>query len=252
MQKTTNLYHNLGYWFILFIVLVIAGFYSSYLVVILQPKAVSLHIHFLLMMIWIALLITQPFLIKYKKRSLHRKLGRASYVIVPLALISGFWMMRNSYYLAVNDTIAKSETINTLGNDVVMRSVADNIGLPFFYLLWFATFYILAIINRRRSSSHARYMVAAALTLLGPTIDRIFFIGFGISRFAGGIPVESAAFVIADLILVTLLVKDYQHKRPVKTLLVCLSIYVVGQVLYFTLPGTVAWQEMIMLIMKPQ
>ena len=75
MQKVYNVYYNLGYWFLLLIVLVIAGFYTSYFTVFFQPHATIIHIHFTLMTLWIAMLITQPFLIKYKKLAIHRMLG---------------------------------------------------------------------------------------------------------------------------------------------------------------------------------
>jgi thiosulfate reductase cytochrome b subunit len=100
MQKSSNLYQNLGYWFLMFIVLVIAGFYTSYLSTLFDDKPRLVHIHFMLMSLWIIMLITQPFLIKYKKRAIHRKIGKASYVLVPLVLISGFLMMRQSFYFS--------------------------------------------------------------------------------------------------------------------------------------------------------
>ena len=67
MKKTYNVYYNLGYWFLLLIVLVIGGFYTSYFQVFFEPTHPLIHLHFTLMAIWIAMLIVQPFLIKYKK-----------------------------------------------------------------------------------------------------------------------------------------------------------------------------------------
>ncbi len=91
MQKSYNFYYNLGYWFLLLIVLVFAGFYTSYFAVFFKPTASIIHIHFTLMVLWIAMLITQPFLIKFRKRALHKKLGKISYVLVPLVLLSDFF-----------------------------------------------------------------------------------------------------------------------------------------------------------------
>ena len=94
MQKSYNVYYNLGYWFLLLIVLVFMGFYTSYFSVFFQPKAPIIHIHFTLMVLWIAMLITQPFLIKYKRVAIHRMLGKISYVLVPLVSASAFLMIR--------------------------------------------------------------------------------------------------------------------------------------------------------------
>jgi hypothetical protein len=98
MPKSYDVYRNLGYWFLLLIALVFAGFYTTYFSVFLQPKASIIHVHFTLMALWIAMLITQPFLIKYSKLAIHRMLGKTSYVLVPLALVSSFLMVRYSYY----------------------------------------------------------------------------------------------------------------------------------------------------------
>src|SRR5215218_4254434 len=107
MQKTYNLYYNLGYWFLSLILLVVVGFYTTYLTVFFEPKDLILHVHFVLMALWIAMLITQPFLIKYKKRAAHRLLGKISYVLVPLVLISAFLMIRHGYYFLLMICIKK-------------------------------------------------------------------------------------------------------------------------------------------------
>lgn len=70
MQTKQFTYHNLGYWFLLFIVLSFAGFYHTYFTKLLDIKTPIIHIHFLLMGLWISMLIVQPFLIKYKKLAL--------------------------------------------------------------------------------------------------------------------------------------------------------------------------------------
>src|SRR5215813_8088804 len=99
MQKTYNIYNNLGYWFLfLLIALIPLGFYKSYFSVLLQPKPSIIHIHFTFMSLWIVTLITQPFLIKYKKFALHRVIGKISYVLVPCLLIAAWFMIRYSYY----------------------------------------------------------------------------------------------------------------------------------------------------------
>jgi hypothetical protein len=97
MEKSYNIYHNLGYWFLFLILLVLAGFYSSYFLVFFQPTPSIIHIHFTLMTLWIVMLIVQPFLIKYKKVAIHRMLGKISYVLVPLVL--DFWFFNDSFFL---------------------------------------------------------------------------------------------------------------------------------------------------------
>jgi hypothetical protein len=250
MQKVYNLYNNLGYWFLLLIVLVFAGFYTSYFAVFFQPTAPVIHIHFVLMVLWIAMLITQPFLIKYKKLSIHRMLGKISYVLVPLVLISAFLMIRYSYYNLINDLQQKAaQGLNQFNNGQILQQAATNVAIAFFYFFMFALFYSLAVINKRKSAIHSRYMMATALTLLGPTVDRIVFFNLKLPTY---ITYELPTLIIIDILLALLLFKDYKDKRPTKTLWICLLIYITGQVLYFTIPYTSGWQHFVTLIMKPR
>ncbi len=249
MQKSYNLYYNLGYWFLLLIVLVFAGFYTSYFTVFFEPKNPILHIHFTLMTLWIAMLITQPFLIKYKKLAVHRILGKVSYVLVPLILVSAFLMIRYSYYNLVYDLQQKAaQGLNQFNNDQILHQAAADVAIAFFYFFLFALFYSLAIINKRKSAIHSRYMMANGLTLLGPTVDRIVFFNLKLPSF---ITYELPTLIIIDIILVLLLLKDYKDKRPTKTLLSGLLIYVIGQVLYFIVPDTTGWQQFVAFIMQP-
>ena len=248
MEKTTNLYHNLGYWFLSLIVLVGAAFYTTYFTVLFQPMPRLIHIHFTLMMIWIAMLITQPFLIKYKKRALHRFIGKISYIVVPLVLLFSYLVMRGGYHRGLT-AMQQQVATNGLSADEMLRIAGDQ-PIAFYYLLMFAVFYSLAIINRHSSSKHARYMLATSLTLLGPTVDRIIFIYFKIEKI-GFIPVFAIAFLIADLILILLLIKDYKSNKPLNTLITCLVIYITAQTLYFVVPSFGWWASFMHFIMGP-
>lgn len=253
MQKTYNLYHNLGYWFLLLIVLVIGGFYTTYISVIFDHHPPLIHIHFFLMMLWIGMLIAQPFLIKLKKLSIHRMLGKISYVLVPLVLASAFLMIRFSYYRFINvagEQAAKGLSKFTAAE--VLQQDADAQAIAIFYFLWFAVFYSLAIINRRRSSVHARYMVATALTLLGPTVDRMMFFVFNLQVLPGGISVMWVSFILIDVVLAVLLFKDYKKNRSTRTMWTCLLIYIPGQVLHFAVLGHEWWQDFVAVLMLPR
>lgn len=99
--------------------------------------------------------------------------------------------------------------------------------------------------------AHARYMVAAALSMLGPTVDRIIVFDFKWEKLPGAIPIETAAFLIADTVLALLLWNDYKNNRPTKTLWTCLLTYLIGQALYYTVPGTNGWTSLVTFLMQP-
>ncbi len=66
---------------------------------------------------------------------------------------------------------------------------AKEMGLAVFYTLQLVIFYILAIYNKRDRIPHSKYMLAAVLTFMGPTVDRISIFGFDMYVF-GKIPFE--------------------------------------------------------------
>jgi len=235
MQKSYNIYNNLGYWFLLFILLIFAGFYKSYFAIFFQPHTTLVHLHFAAMMIWTAMFIVQPFLIRYNKRALHRAVGKFSYVFFPVVLLLDFLMFRNSYFRELKSIMAEStKAAVPMSHDQILQKAAFNTSVVPYYLFFMVLFYCLAIYNREKSDIHVRYMVALSLTLLGPTVDRIIYYWFGVEIFPGQVGIEAFAFLMADLILAFLLWRDYRNRKPVKTLATALGFYVAGQILYFT------------------
>jgi hypothetical protein len=244
-------YHNLGYWFLAFIGLSFAAFYTTYFIRIFEPTPAIIHIHFALMVFWLGMLILQPFLIKYKKLHLHRLLGRASYVLVPLVLITGFLLARNEYYRKVDRF--SGEVLSGLKNytdeDILQLAAKDPIAI--FYIAWFMVFYFLAIKNKHKSAKHARYMLATGLTLTGPTVDRILGIHFGLESIAG-ISSYVVSFVLIDILLGLLLYLDIKNKRDTYALRTCLIIYIFGQLCYFILPDFDIWYIFMKYLMLPE
>ena len=246
MRKSFTLYPNAGWWFLLFIPLVVGGFYPTYFAVLFKPAPSIVHIHFALMVIWVAVLVLQPFLFKYKKMALHRKIGRFTYLLVPLLLASSFGMIRLSYYRFLNTP----ENLAAANRQEVLKTAAGFMALPFLYAGLLAFFYTLAIVNKRRSAVHARYMIATSLTLLGPTVDRIIYASTGVIQLGGFFPIEYVAFLLADSILLFLLWKDYQTGRPVKTLLACLVTYGVAQLAYILFQSSDLWANIVTFLMQ--
>src|SRR4051794_15589256 len=100
-------YRNIGFFFLLLLVLVIAGFtpripgtpffgYFSHAAQFGKIPPV-VHLHPLSAVAWFALLSTQPFLIRANRLDLHRLLGKASVVVVALFLFTAFQVMKHFY-----------------------------------------------------------------------------------------------------------------------------------------------------------
>jgi hypothetical protein len=250
MQKTYDLYRKgIAYWYLLLIPLIGWGFYQSYFVSLFVPRPSVIHIHFVLMMIWAVMLITQPLLVRYKKLVIHRTIGKISYVVMPLLLMTGFLLIRFVYYRELNN-LNLQVSGHTLSSPAALQKAADSVRIILFYLFWLGFFYFNAALSRRTTSVHARYMVAASLTMIGPTLERIFF-SFGIESFFGTIPIEGLSYLLQDLILAGLLIYDYKNKKTTRTLWICLLVYMVGQFLYFFVRGKDFWEAFVSFIMQP-
>ena len=102
------------------------------------------------------MLVAQPLAIRTKRLALHRRLGRSSYALAPLVLMSMV-------------LLAHSKTHGL--------SVAQNVGIyvPLSLTALFALSYALGILMRRTVALHARFMVCTALTLIDPVLVRMMF-----------------------------------------------------------------------------
>jgi hypothetical protein len=250
MQKTFNVYNNLGYWFLAFILLVAWGFYPRYFANLLQPMPKLVHLHFAFMGAWVITLIVQPFLIKFKKNNIHRIVGKLSYVIAPGAMVTSFLMMRSHYNADIaslhNEVVAGTAHYT---NSEILTEAASRVTITMLYLAWFALFYGLAIWNRKHVLPHSRYMLASALLILGPTVDRILFF-----RFYAAYPFhyELIPFLIQDLVIAALLIQDIKRKKRTRALAYVLAIFVIGQVIYFNMGGTSIYTAIVTFLMNPR
>lgn len=194
---------------LLLIVLMLVGFYKTYFS--LYPDfneriTVFHHLHALIAFLWILTLIAQPLLIRYKKFSIHRVVGKISYVIFPLLILSFVSM-----------------TYKTLQSDhpiAAFYPIADCILL--------IVCYTLAIINKKRTSKHMRYMIGAAIVFLGPTFGRIGTILIGLSEVVN----QNIQYVIIYIILIALILMDKKYKKSYKPYLIIGVGYIVHQITF--------------------
>jgi uncharacterized membrane protein len=152
------MYSNASFWFAGLLVLLILGFWPSYFSPTASSATFGQHFHAVIMLGWVLMLIVQPWLIRSRRRDIHRVIGRVSFVLAPLVVISALYV--------VLDNLAK------------LPQPYPPIGLSFFWLglasaFFFAMLYSLAIINRKDVQLHARYMVATALGFIVPGLGRL-------------------------------------------------------------------------------
>lgn len=197
-------YRKLGYIFLLIIPLTIIGFYPSYFGQFPEFNGyidTLVHLHFFLSVLWIAILITQPFLILNKNYKWHKLIGKSTYVIFPL------WIL--SFLVMIYKVIDKED----------YTYLVFPIGNMFILII----LYILAIKHRKTTAKHMRYMIASAIVLIDPTIGRWTFNIFENDLI--GMPIT---YAIMNLILIGLIRMDRRNGKdyqPYVVALICFLLY---------------------------
>jgi uncharacterized membrane protein len=225
------------------------GFYPTYFSKLFETDSVF-HFHAFFMMLWIAMAIIQPILIKRKNTKLHRIIGKASYIIMPLVFITTYLVIRHVNYGQIDRFREEAIAAGTaLTRSELNAKAADYIAIGVVYLSWLMIFYFLAIINRRTMLFHATYMFAAILTLLGPTVDRILFHSLDAFGWPPEIVAANFIFIFNPGLLAVLLIYQWRKGNTIKPAAVALGIYGAGLLVFFFLPKTGLWVSVIEFIL---
>ena len=205
-----KIYDNLGYFLLLLIPLTFAGFYKTYFAQFPDFDDnidFYIHLHALIASIWILMLIAQPILIRNKNFKLHRTIGRLSYIVFPLLILSFLPQMIK----------------------IVQSGNTNNLFFPLADCLLLILFYSLAIYNRKNRPKHMRYMIGLALVFLGPTIGRIGPILLGWSELV----TQNVQYLLIYVILSGLIYYDSTRKYKFDPYLTVLPAFLIHQVVYF-------------------
>ena len=201
-------YKNLGYFLILLIPFTFLGFYTTYFnqfPTFLETSA-YIHIHAAIASIWVLLLISQPLLIRKKKYKLHKQLGKISYLVFPLLILSfipGMIRIFNS----------DSPTI---------------LFFPLSDIIMLIIFYFLAIYHRKNTSKHMRYMIGVVIVFLDPTLGRIGVLLLDLSDKVN----QNVLCIIIYLILTRLILLDRKNGKNYKPYVLIFSIWIIHQITF--------------------
>jgi hypothetical protein len=228
MQLTSALHRNAVLLFSGFLGFVIWGFWKTYYSNPAQFPDLLRHLHGAGMTLWCALLVTQAWLVRTGRRSLHRAIGKSSYLLVPLNVILQIVVQRDRLPFRTD----------FLSAGVLQPRGITQIALGLGGALLFALIYGLAMLNRRTSAVHGRYMICTILPILSPATDRI--VGQHIPALTRWLPVVSGrhfapfvAWAIGDLLVVTLAIWDWRSGRRnvfplVLALLIAYQVFTLG------------------------
>ena len=213
MNLNKTLYHNSPYVFGIFFLFALLAFWPGYFGRLFGDIPTHIHIHGITMTVWCLMLIGQGFLIRLKKQRIHKTVGKISYLLVPLIVISGF---NSAHYLL--------SRIN-----MPPENFYSNASLMFSSLIAFGIIYGLAIKNRKQPLVHARYMVATIFPIITPLTDRLIHhharpILNLVPALNGAPSVYVAGFVLAEVLLIGLVIWDWQFNRKMVAFRVALGI----------------------------
>lgn len=223
LPRTLNFSRSGPYFAGLFLVALIA-FWPTYLSRSLSASSSYTHLHALTATLWMLLLVAQPLAIRKRRMAWHRLLGRASYALAPLLLISVLLLAHSRIKSLSGEAYAIQTYILYL-----QVSLAVLFGLS----------YALAIYTRRTAALHARFMVCTALTLIDPVVIRLLF-------WAAPTPswnYQWATFGLTDLVLVALIWLERHGRVGRKVFPAMLGVFVLAQMpALLGLTETSLWQ----------
>jgi hypothetical protein len=205
MEKT---YKNLGFFLLILIPLIFLGFYKTYFIQFptFKDATTFIHLHAAIATIWILMLVIQPLLIRNKNFKIHKKIGKFSYIIFPLLVLSFIPQMIN--------TFNSDQPIN------LFYSLADATALIIFYAL--------GIYFRYNRDKHMRYMIGTAIVFLMPTLGRIGPFLLGISDTM----TQNTIYILIYIILAGLIFMDRKNNKQFQPYLLIFSVWIIHQITF--------------------
>ena len=203
----------------------VAGFWPTYYAVAGSART-TIHLHNLLMMLWMFLLIVQPMLIVLGRRHAHRMIGRATLILAPLMVIAGLLVTR--------------EFLQQFGGQYPPVAFAI-FAVSVVSITHFALTYALAIYFRHRIQLHARFMVATGLIAIGAALLRVFLHWVPWTQdFSSA---SNAGISVVGLVALVLAVNDYRLRIRLSPFLVTVAFFVIQHVCMLHAAESSWWQS---------
>ena len=207
---------------ILFPIIVLIGFAPTYYLKFAfgDPPLPSMlvHVHGLLMTVWIGLFITQVYLISSKNIKVHQKLG-----------IFGMFLATAIVIVGAMTGIASAARGGGVPGIPPLSFLIVPLGDVFVFAILFAG----AIYYRRQPATHKRLMMLTVLNFLPPALGRFPLAAASTPPFFWGIP---------DLIAIAFLVYDtWRNRKLNKVFLAGVILLIASHIVRLTMAGTDAW-----------
>jgi hypothetical protein len=218
------MFRDSGYYFMALLGAAVGAFWPKY---ISRPPAevdAYTHVHAAAMVAWCGLLIAQPFLIRARRRSLHRSLGFLSYGVAPAVVVTSALLAHYRFRSM---------------DDVTFAREARNLYLPLSAILLFSIAYACGILSRRNPELHARFMICTSLTMMDPILGRL--LAFYFPPLPGDLYYQAVTYGSADLILLSLAIGDRGRPGVRWAFPAMLALFLSAHALWFTWAQSDGW-----------
>lgn len=218
-------YENASWYFSLAAAVTVFAFFPSYFsrLTVTDPAH---HLHGITATLWLVLLIIQPLLYRTGRLRWHRSLGKISFLLVPLIIISALNMVH----------------IMMIRKDDYPPIIPYQLAfIDFATLIQFLLFYTLAIRERKKIHLHARYMVCTVLGPLIPALTRLLFRIPLIDNFSKSLNIS---YLIIEITLVLLLLDDKRNGKIRFPYLLALALFIVQHLLMNVATEIPLWIEL--------
>lgn len=203
------------------------GFYRTYIIFFpsFEGFQFAQHFHGAIMLLWMAILIVQPWLMSRKKFGIHKAIGKASFVIAPILMVSIFLVSRMTFHHNLQALPTRQDAVAIIA-----------LSMP--GIIIFGVLYGLAVANKQRTFYHMRYMIGTALLMIGPGLGRILGVNFGVAPDPG----ITITLAVVALIASVFLAVDIIRKRDYFP-----NLIVTGSMIFYWVAWearyTSAWQR---------
>jgi uncharacterized membrane protein len=200
----------------------LVAFWTPYFSRLARVPETYVHLHVVLVVLWMAMLIGQPLLIRARRPGLHRRIGRVSFVLAPAVAASALLLAHSRF---------------TRMDAPAFEAAAHSLWLPAMATMAFFGCYVLAIAYRRRTAVHAIFMLGTGLSLIDPILARLIFFYTPAGETHWTYDVGAIA-VITLVLTPVMLVGGRGARRAAAVLLGLFALVTLG---WLTLARTDAW-----------
>jgi len=198
-----------------------------------RPLTPVVLVHGALMGLWVLMLIAQAWFIRTKRFRLHRWVGRSSFVVAPIIIVGVL--------------VTEHENLNHVLNHGSEGAFAEQAQLEVFgvpQILGFAVTWGLAILYRKRTPLHVRFMISTAFGISTAIVFRIILNWF---TWLPGLDADSldgiaaANWIVLTLPLLALIAMDWRMGMKLSPFWVVTALIGIMHIGYWTYGKTDAW-----------